>query len=104
MNSNDIRPGIAIKLDGRMYKVTEYAHVTPGNLRAFVQIKIQDIEKGTLLEKRLRSGENVEQVELDRRPMEYLYANGKNFVFMDSANYEQSEFDEKVVGDMALYA
>ncbi len=104
MNSNDIRPGIAIKLDGRMYKVTEYAHVTPGNLRAFVQIKIQDIEKGTLLEKRLRSGENVEQVELDRRPMEYLYANGKNFVFMDSANYEQSEFDEKVVGNMALYA
>ncbi len=103
MNSNDLRPGIALRLDGRLVVVTQYTHVTPGNLRAFVQIKIRDIEKGTILEKRLRSGETVEQVELDRRPMEFLYANGKSFVFMDTADYEQHEFNEAVVGDMPLY-
>ncbi len=103
MNSNDLRPGVAIKLDGRHYVVTQFTHVTPGNLRAFIQIKIKDIDKGTLLEKRLRSGENVEQVELDRRPMEYLWANGKKYVFQDSADFEQHELDEEVVGDMPLY-
>jgi elongation factor P len=103
MNSTDLRPGMAIKLDGRMWVITQYTHVTPGNLRAFVQIKIKDIEKGTIIEKRLRSGESVEQVELDRRPMEYLYADGKKFVFMDEQSYEQSEFDESVVGEMPLY-
>ena len=104
MDSNDLRPGVAIKLDGRFYVVTQFTHVTPGNLRAFIQIKIKDIDKGTLLEKRLRSGENVEQVELDRRPMEYLYLDGKKYVFMDTVNYEQVELDEVVVGDMPLYA
>ncbi len=104
MNSNDLRPGVAIKLDGRFYVVTQFTHVTPGNLRAFIQIKIKDIDKGTLLEKRLRSGETVEQVELDRRPMEYLYLDGKKYVFMDTANYEQVELDDTVVGDMPLYA
>ena len=98
MNSTDLRPGMAIKLDGRMYVITQYTHVTPGNLRAFVQIKIKDIEKGTLLEKRLRSGEAVEQVELDRRPMQYLYVQGKQHVFMDNQNYEQFELDPDVVG------
>ena len=94
---------MAIKLDGRMYVITQYTHVTPGNLRAFVQIKIKDIEKGTLLEKRLRSGEAVEQVELDRRPMQYLYVQGKQHVFMDNQNYEQFELDPYVVGEMPLY-
>lgn len=103
MNSTDLRPGMAIKLDGRMFVITQYTHVTPGNLRAFVQIKIKDIEKGTLLEKRLRSGEAVEQVELDRRPMQYLYAQGKQHVFMDNQNYEQFELDPDVVGEMPLY-
>ncbi|MSR29845.1 MAG: elongation factor P [Phycisphaerales bacterium] len=103
MNSTELRPGIAIKLDGRMWVVTQYTHVTPGNLRAFVQVKIRDIQKGTIIEKRLRSGEVVEQVELDRRPMEYLYADGKNFIFMDTATYDQHEFTESVVGDVPLY-
>ncbi len=64
MNSTDLTPGMAIKMDGKLYVITQYTHVTPGNLRAFVQVKIRDIEKGTIIEKRLRSGEEVEQVEL----------------------------------------
>jgi elongation factor P len=103
MKSTDLRPGMAIKMDGKLYVITQYTHVTPGNLRAFVQVKIRDIEKGTIIEKRLRSGEEVEQVELDRRPMQYLYAQGKTHVFMDNQNFEQHELPEDVVGDMPLY-
>ncbi len=103
MKSTDLRPGIAIKMDSKLYVITQYTHVTPGNLRAFVQIKIRDIEKGTIIEKRLRSGEEVEQVELDRRPMQYLFVQGKAYTFMDNENFEQFELTDEVVGDMPLY-
>jgi len=103
MKSTDLRPGMAIKMDGKLYQITEYTHVTPGNLRAFVQVKLRDLKAGTLADKRLRSGEEVEQVDLDRRPMEYLYASGDTFVFMDSENFEQAELPKAFVGDFPLY-
>lgn len=103
MKSTDLRPGMAIKLDGKLYLITQYTHVTPGNLRAFVQVKIRDLGSGSLIEKRLRSGEEVEQVELDRRPMEYLYAQGNDYVFMDTSTYDQVELPKEFVGDFPLY-
>jgi len=103
MNSTDLRPGMAIKLDGRMYVITQYTHVTPGNLRAFVQIKIKNLESGVIIEKRLRSGEEVEQIELDRRPMEYLFSSGGTHTFMDSENYEQHELSDDLVGELMVY-
>ncbi len=103
MKSTDLRPGIAIKLDGKLYLITQYTHVTPGNLRAFVQVKIRDLASGSLIEKRLRSGEEIEQIELDRRPMEYLYAQGDSYVFMDTSNYDQVELPKEFVGDFPLY-
>jgi elongation factor P len=103
MKSTDLRPGMAIKLDGKLYVITQYTHVTPGNLRAFVQVKIRDLGSGSIIEKRLRSGEEVEQVELDRRPMEYLYKQGDNYVFMDSSTYDQVEMSKEFVGDFPLY-
>lgn len=103
MNSTDLRPGMAIKMDGNLFLITEFTHVTPGNLRAFVQIKIRNLKTGSLVDKRLRSGETVEQVDLDRRPMEYLYAQGEKYIFMDTQNYEQVELSKEFVGDMPLY-
>jgi elongation factor P len=103
MNSTDLRPGMAIKMDNNLFLITEFTHVTPGNLRAFVQIKIRNLKTGSLIDKRLRSGELVEQVDLDRRPMEYLYQQGDKYIFMDTANYEQVELQKEFVGDLPLY-
>lgn len=103
MNSTELRPGMAIKMDGNLWVITQYTHVTPGNLRAFVQIKIKNLEKGQLIEKRLRSGESVEVVDLDRRPMTYLYAQGDKHCFMDDATYDQVELSSDNVGDLPLY-
>ncbi len=103
MKSTDLRPGTAIKMDGRLYLILNYSHVTPGNLRAFVQIKARDLNSGTLIDKRLRSAEEVEQVELDRRPMEFLYKDGDKFVFMDTENFEQAEMSREFVSDLPLY-
>lgn len=99
MKSTDLRPGMAIKLDGNLYVITQFQHVTPGNLRAFVQIKIKNLENGTIIEKRLRSGEEVERVELDRREMEYLYQEAGGYVFMDQKDYDQITLSKDLIED-----
>jgi len=99
VKSTDLRPGMAIKIDGNMFVITQFTHVTPGNLRAFVSIKIKNVVNGTIIEKRLRSGEEVEQVDLDRRPMEYLYSESSGHVFMDQENYEQISLPNDLIGD-----
>ena len=103
MKSTGLRPGLAIKMHSRLYLITKVEHRTPGNLRAFVQVLLRDLNSGALIDKRLRSGEEVEQVDLDRRPMEYLYKDGDKFVFMDSQSYEQAEMSSDFVGDLPLY-
>jgi elongation factor P len=99
VKSTDLRPGIAIKVDGNLYVITQFAHVTPGNLRAFIQVKIKSVATGQILEKRLRSGEEVEQVDLDRREMEYLFSDNSGHVFMDTENFDQMSVSAAMVGD-----
>src|SRR5688572_9231693 len=89
VKSTDLRPGMAVKLDGNLFVITQFTHVTPGNLRAFVSIKIKNVINGALIERRLRSGEDIDVVDLDRRPMEYLFTESSGHVFMDQDNYEQ---------------
>ena len=103
MKSTDLRPGMAIMLDGNMWVITQYTHVTPGNLRAFVQVKIKNLESGVIVEKRLRAGEDVERIELDRRPMEYLFSSGGTHTFMDTENFDQHELGDDLVGEMMVY-
>ena len=103
MKSTDLRPNMGIKLDSRLYLITKVEHRTPGNLRAFVQVTIRDLNSGSIIEKRLRSGEEVEQVDLDRRGMEYLYEQSGKHVFMDLESYEQVELSKDFVGDLPLY-
>jgi elongation factor P len=103
VKSTDLRPNMGIKLDSRLYLITKVEHRTPGNLRAFVQVTIRDLNSGSIIEKRLRSGEEVEQVDLDRRGMEYLYEQGGKHVFMDLESYEQVELSKDFVADLPLY-
>lgn len=98
MKSTDLRPGMAIKMDGAVCVITQYTHVTPGNLRAFVQIKYKNIQSGMIKETRLRSGEEVEAVDVDRRDMEYLYSDNTGHVFMDRSTYDQITIADDLVG------
>ncbi len=103
MKSNDLRPGMAIRLDGKLYVITTFTHVTPGNLRAFVQVKLKSVDTGLSVERRLRSGEEVEYTELDKREMQYLYEEAQGYVFMDNENFEQYTLPKDFVGDIMLY-
>jgi elongation factor P len=103
VKSTDLRPGVAVKLDGNLFVITQFTHVTPGNLRAFVNIKIKNVINGALIEKRLRSGEEIEVVDLDRRPMEYLFSESSGHVFMDQSDFEQITLPSELIGEFMGY-
>ena len=103
MKSNDLRPGMAIRDNGLLFVVTQFTHVTPGNLRAFCQVKLRNVATGQLIDKRLRSGEEVEGISLDKRPMEYLYPEADGYVFMDTENFEQFSVPKSFLEDSIGY-
>ncbi|HRQ71895.1 MAG TPA: elongation factor P [Phycisphaerales bacterium] len=99
MKANDLRPGLGVKMDGKLFVVTEFEHRTPGNLRAFIQIKIRDVQSGKSIEKRLSSTDDVETIDLDRRPMEYLFSDSSGATFMDTETFDQIVIPEDVLGN-----
>jgi elongation factor P len=96
--TNDFRVGAVLRMEGELYIIEEYTHRTPGNLRAFVQAKMRNMKTGNLKEVRFRSGEEVEMVRMEKKPMQFLYRDGTDFVFMDNETYEQINVPEKLVG------
>ena len=94
---------MAFLMDGQLCVCAVATHVTPGNLRAFVQAKLRRLADGTMIEKRLRSTEDVEQVFLDRREMEYLYSDKTSHIFMDNKTFDQLEVSEDLLGDSIKY-
>lgn len=103
MKSTDLRPGMAVSMDGNLFIITQFTHVTPGNLRAFVQVKLRNVVTGLMLEKRLRSGEEIDQVNLDKREMQYLYTDNTGHVFMDNETYDQIALTDDLLGDAMKY-
>jgi elongation factor P len=103
MKAIDMRPGQGMKYEGKLWVITGYEFRNPGNLRSFVNLKIRDLQRGGIIERRFQPSEDIELIEIDRRPMEFLYREGKDAVFMDSENYEQYTIGEAVLGDTLLY-
>lgn len=103
MKANDLKPGKAINQDGQIWIVTKTEHVKPGKGGAFVQTKIKSMKTGSVQEKRFRSVDEVDGVDLDRREMEYLYSDASGAIFMDCETFEQSTLPEDVLGDALKY-
>jgi elongation factor P len=94
---------MAFIVDGQLCLCTVATHVTPGNLRAFVQAKLRRLSDGIMIEKRLRSTEEVAEAFLDKRDMEYLYSDKNSHVFMDTTTYDQISVSEELLGDAMKY-
>lgn len=88
---NDFKTGLTIEVDGELWRVIEFLHVKPGKGSAFVRSKLKNLRTGAVQEKTFRAGEKVEQAQIDNKQMQYLYADGNNYVFMDTTTYEQLE-------------
>lgn len=99
MNTGDLFNGAFIKYNGELCQVLEYIHRTPGNLRAFYQVKMRVIKTGKQIENRFRAGEDIEFVRVETKPLQYLYKDGDHLVCMDNETFEQSYIPEVLFGD-----
>ena len=101
--ANDIRKGQVIKFNGEPHLVMETQHRTPGNLRAFVQIKMRNLRYGKALDQRFASTDTIEVMPTDKRSLEFSYADRDTYAFMDPQSFEQIELNVQTLGDVKNY-
>jgi elongation factor P len=92
-----------INVEQNLFRVLDVQHVTPGNLRGFVRVKLRNIRNGTLADQKLRSEDSIERATLDEREMQYLYHEGADYHFMDTSSYEQIHISSEALGDSVNY-
>ncbi len=97
--SNDLKNGLVLRIDGQLWAVVEFQHVKPGKGGAFVRTKLKNVLSGKVVEKTFNAGVKVETANVDKREMQYLYADGDDFVFMDTGTYDQLHVPAATVGD-----
>jgi elongation factor P len=101
--ATQLRPGMVVKFNNELYSVFSMVHRTPGNLRGFVQAKMRNFRSGTMIEHRFSSEDKVERVSLEQQEMEFLYADGDSYHFMNTENYEQIDLRKDILGDATDY-
>jgi elongation factor P len=101
MKASDIRRGTVVIYEGNPCRVMEFQHRTPGNLRAFVQVRMRNLNNGNTFETRFASTEVIEEVRLDTKELQVLYKDANGTHVMDQSSYDQYSLDEETVGDLA---
>ncbi len=104
MKANELKPGMAVSMNGKLYVCVKTEHVKPGKGPAYVQGKLRAIDGSGIAEKRFNSSDNIDGATLDRRTMEFLYADGEGGgTFMDMEDYDQMDLNTDILGDALLY-
>lgn len=96
--TSDFRKGLKILHNGQPYSIVDFQHVKPGKGNQFTRTKLRNLMTGSVLEVTYRSGERVEDAEVEQRTMQFLYADGPTYHFMDQKTYDQVEIQEDVIG------
>ena len=102
-NVNDIKNGITFVLDGQIYQVIEFLHVKPGKGPAFIRTKIKNLRTGATIEKTFNTNIKLEKAMIEKQNMQFLYASGDTYTFMNMETYEQMELTKDQIGDDVNY-
>jgi len=103
ISTNDVKPGMALNLPGGLFYVVDYQHVKPGKGKAFVRMKLKNVETEAVLDKTFRAGENVPRAMINRQDFQYLYRDDMGFHCMNTETYEQMVVPTDLVADAANY-
>jgi len=103
INATQIRKGMILRLNDKLFRVEDMEHITPGKGNAVVQTKIRDLNDLTIRNHRFRSNERVERVTLETRQVFYSYQDGDHFIFMDQDSYEQISLDRDFLEEKVYY-
>ena len=102
ISGGDLRKGIIIELDDKLYQVIDYQHVKMKRT-ALAKVKLRDINAGHTIERSFQSNEKLVRARLDSRSMQYLYNDGDLYYFMDEKSYEQIGINREKLGDALDY-
>ena len=102
LNAAELRKGITIELDGKLYQVIDYQHIKMKRT-ALARVKLRDIIDGHTIEQTFQNTEKFVRARLDYRNMQYLYNDGDLYYFMDEENFEQISLDKSQLGDATSY-
>jgi len=99
ISGNEIKPGMVIEHKNDLWSVIKTKHVKPGKGGAFNQVELKSVKKGTKLNERFRSSDNIERAILEDKKFNFLYEDEKNFHFMEQINFEQIQINKSILGE-----
>ncbi|MCR5069277.1 MAG: elongation factor P [Prevotella sp.] len=97
INSQDIKKGVAVRMDGGIWVCIDFQHRKPGKGNTIMNIKLKNVTDGRVLERRFNIGEKLEEVQITRRPYQYLYKEGEDYIFMNQETYDQTPIPAELV-------
>jgi len=103
IDSGELKKGLTIELDDKLYQVISYQHIKVGRGSAQVRLKIRDIRSGHTIERSFQASEKFKRARLDSRAMQYLYNDGDAYYFMDEKSFEQMPISPDQLGDALDY-
>ncbi len=102
-SAGDFRNGTTFEMEGNVFRVVEFQHVKPGKGSAFVRTKLKNVITGATLEKTFNPSDKYPAAEIDKKAMQYLYADGDLYYFMDNETYDQMTLNKDTLGDCLKY-
>ncbi|TEB06647.1 Elongation factor P [Pelotomaculum schinkii] len=103
ISTNDFRTGQTIEMEGDVFQIIEFQHVKPGKGAAFVRSKLRNVRTGAVIEKTFNAGEKLPKARIEKREVQYLYNDGKDYNFMDMESYDQTAMTSEQLGDAVKY-
>ncbi|MGZ8562402.1 MAG: elongation factor P [Candidatus Limnocylindria bacterium] len=103
IDTGDVKKGVIIELDGQLMKVLDWTHIKMARGSAQVRMKLQNVRRGDIVERTFQAGTRWPRARVEQRKVQYLYADGDAFYFMDSETYDQFSVSAKQIGDDARF-
>lgn len=103
ISGNEIRKGDLVKFENKLWQCLVAQHRTPGNLRAFIQVKLRNIMDNTQKEVRFSSTDRIEKIDIFERKMQFLYNDSSFYKFMDLESYDEVSLSAELIGDDIVY-
>jgi elongation factor P len=98
IETSDFRKGVKVLYDGQPFVIIDFQHVKPGKGNAFTRTRLRNLQTNSVLEVTFKSGEQLDDPDVEEKQMTFLYAEGSTYHFMDSKNYDQVELQEAAIG------
>lgn len=99
----EFKNGLTIELDGEVFQLIEFQHVKPGKGGAFVRTRLRNLRTGNVFDRTFRAGERIDIARVERRPLQFLYHTGEDYVFMDNETFDQVTMLEDQIGSQVKF-